>query len=121
VTRPSHKELERKIREAKSLAANGSIGVVEPDSIAADALELGYLLESLPDVVSEILHEVKAENYAGNRPPQRSYERDIIDCELFAFSWESKRFGCEIYLKFTIKDRTLWLVSLHEHRESKHE
>ncbi|MBN1255321.1 MAG: hypothetical protein JXA50_08620 [Deltaproteobacteria bacterium] len=121
MTRPSHKEIHGKIRKARELVSDGYFAVIEPDSIAADALELGYLIEDLPNIPSEILIEVKAENYVGDQPPQRSYEKQIIDCELFAFRWASKRFGCEIYVKFTLKDNTMWLVSLHEHREKEDE
>jgi len=119
--RPSHKEIYGKIRKAKELISDGYIEIIEPDCIAADALELGYLIEDLPNILSEILLEVKAENYAGTKPPQLSYEEQIIDCELFAFRWKSKRFGCEVYLKFTLKDNIMWLVSLHPHRVGENE
>ena len=119
--RPSHKEIYGKIRKAKELVSDGSIAIVVPDCFAADALALGYLIEDLPNILSEILLELKAENYAGTKPPQLSYEEQIIDCELFAFRWKSKRFGCEVYLKFTLKDDIMWLVSLHPHRVGENE
>ena len=115
--RPSHKELNRKIVQAKKAVSKGYIELVGPAVIAADALELSYLVEDITNVLSNILNEITPDDYAGARPPQHSYEEKIKDCELFAFRWESKRFGCEVYLKFTLKDDVMWLVSLHQHRE----
>ena len=116
MVRPSNKELTGKIRQAKEALLEGRIALVEPDVIVTDALELGYLIENMVNILSDILNEVTPGDYAGTRPPQRSYEDNIRDCELFAFRWQSKLFGCETYLKFTLKDDTLWVVSLHEHR-----
>ena len=115
--RPSHKELTKKIREAKEAVSERRIEIVEPIAVTSDALELGYLIEELPNILSEVLDEVTPYHYAGTRPPQHSYEEKIKDCELFAFRWESKHFGCDVYLKFTLKDDLMWLVSLHVHRE----
>jgi hypothetical protein len=39
--------------------------------------------------------------------------------ELFAFRWVSKRFGCNAYLKFALKEDNFYLVSLHQHRQKK--
>lgn len=119
--RPSHKELTGKIRQARRAVSKGEINIVEPASISADALDLDYLVDDLPDVLSEILEEIKPDDYTGKKPPERSYEDKIKDTELFAFKWASKRFGCELYLKFTLKDGVLWLVSFHLHREIKGE
>jgi hypothetical protein len=59
------------------------------------------------------------DDYMGTRPAQRSYEPAISGCELYAFKTTSKMIGCKIYYKFTIKDETLWLVSLHKDRPEK--
>ncbi len=56
-------------------------------------------------------------HYAGQYPPQRSYEHDIEGYELLAFRWLSKTLGCRVYLKFTMKGKRMWLVSLHEDRK----
>ena len=50
--------------------------------------------------------------YAGTRPPQKSYKNPILKCELYAFSWESRHFGCRVYLKFALKGEAFWLISL---------
>ena len=90
---------------------------VEPDVVAADAINLGYQIINLKSVLLSILEEIDVKkNYAGSRPPQKSYESKILGYELFAFSWISKYFGCETYLKFALKQEIFWLVSLHEDR-----
>jgi hypothetical protein len=116
--RPSHKELYNKIHQAKEAIAKESLFIIVPHVIAADALNLGYLFEEeINEVLLEILGELKADYYVGSRPPQRSYESQIKESELFAFSWTSRRFGCDTYFKFAFKEGRLWIVSLHEHRE----
>lgn len=117
--RSSHKELSGKPRDAQDAVSQGRVRIIDPTAIAADALELGYSLKDLADILTEILGEVGSGYYAGARPPQRSYEDQTKGSELFAFRWESKRFGCKIYLKFALKDEILWLISLHPHREER--
>jgi len=119
MSRPTHKEISRKLREAKKGVTENRISILSPISMAADALELGLDFGNISNVLSEILDEIVPEHYVGLYPPQRSYEDQIKDCDLFAFRWLSKRLGCRTYLKFTIKENRLWLVSLHEDRKGK--
>lgn len=119
--RPSYKELNNKIQEAKKAVLESRIYILDPEIIAADALEIGYLVEDISNVLSSILNEITPSTYAGQRPPQRSYEDKIKGCELFAFKSESTQLGCEIYLKFTLKEGLMWLVSFHQHRETEGE
>jgi len=119
--RPSDKEINNKIKQAKNMAATGKFNILEPTSLAVDALELEYLVEDLHSVLSALLDELKPADYAGHRPPQRSYEKKILDCELFAFEWQGKTLKTKIYLKFTLKNNRLWLVSLHKSRKKKGE
>ncbi len=118
--RPSHKELYGKIREAKKAVSEGRILIVEQEAVAADALELEYLIETeLLGVLQELLEETSPGHYAGTRPPQRSYEREIEGLELFAFVVESMRFKCRVYFKFALAEGFFWLVSLHQDRSNK--
>ena len=117
--RPSPKELYNKILQAKEAITKGSLFLVDPHVKAADALSLGYLIDEIGEVLIEMLNEIKSDYYVGTYPPQRSYESQIKDSELFAFRWVSGKFGCETYFKFTIRQGNLWIVSLHEHREKK--
>lgn len=114
--RPSHSELSGKLRKAHEAATKKQIALVEPEAILSDLLELDFLVSDLAKKLPKILSEVRPENYQGQRPPAKSYERAILSAELFAFRWFSKFFGCEMYLKFAIKADRLWIVSLHRNR-----
>jgi len=116
--RPSHKELSKRIREAKEAVGKGRIAILNQSVIACDALELGYLIEEdLVSVLSGFLDEISPENYVGKRPPEKSYEEELKDLDLYAFRVESSCFRCRVYLKFTLTGGDLWLVSLHQDRE----
>ena len=115
--RPSHKEINRRIKQAKEAVSESRISILNPVIVAADTLELGLNLQNLSNILIDLLEEIKPNDYAGQYPPQRSYEDEIKDCELLAFRWLSKKLGCKVYLKFTLKGNKLWLVSLHEDRK----
>ncbi|MDY6987627.1 MAG: hypothetical protein SWQ30_06160 [Thermodesulfobacteriota bacterium] len=116
--RPSNKELSKKIREARDAAGKGQIAILNQVVISCDALELGSLVEEdLVSVLSGLLDDISPENYVGKRPPEKSYEEEIKDLDLFAFKVQSSWFRCRVYLKFTLTGGDLWLVSLHQDRE----
>ena len=115
--RPSYRELNGKLEEARKAASAKRVRFVEPDAIYADLLELDFLIDALEETLPKILLEISPKEYRGQRPPQRSYEKPILDCELYAFGWDSRVFGCPIYLKFSIKGGYLWIVSLHKDRK----
>ena len=115
--RPTYKELDNKINEAKTAVSQGAVSVINPEAVASDAMELGYLLsDDLTDVLLSVLSTLKPNDYAGKRPPPRSYENKIIMSELFAFRTPSDRFQCKVYLKFTLFDNEFFLISLHKNR-----
>jgi len=115
--RPSHKEINRKIKQAKEAVSESQFSILNPVIIAADAIELGVDLQKISFILVDLLEEITPNHYAGQYPPQRSYEHDIEGYELLAFRWLSKILGCRVYLKFTIKGKRMWLVSLHEDRK----
>jgi hypothetical protein len=115
--RPSHKEINRKIKQAKEAALKNRISILNPISVAADALELGLNLQNVSNILLDLLEEITLNDYVGQYPPQRSYGHEIEGYELLAFRWLSKELGCRVYLKFTIKGNRMWLVSLHEDRK----
>jgi hypothetical protein len=115
--RPSHKELNKKLNEARALSEKQRVSIVEPLCFAADAIELGYDIEDIFATVSELLDEILPDHYAGSRPPQRSYEDCIAGSDLFAFEWHSEILSAKVYCKFAIRTNTLWLVSLHASRK----
>ena len=117
MNRPSHKEISRKLTLAKEAVSENRISILNPVSVATDTLELGLNLRNISNILSDLLEEIEPDDYVGQYPPQRSYEDEIKDCELLAFRWLSKKLGCRVYFKFTLKETRSWLVSLHEDRK----
>lgn len=120
--RPSHKELYGKIVTAKLAIEAGRVALLNQLALAADAIELDYIIDTeLHQVLDELLEATTPAHYTGSRPPLRSYEQDIVGLELFAFTVESKRFKCRVYFKFAMTKDVFWLVSLHQDRPMKEE
>ena len=120
--RPSHKELYNKLREARIAVSKGLISLLNQDIIATDAIELEYTIgtELIP-VLKELLDYTTPGHYAGSRPPQKSYEREIEGLDLFSFVADCSRLKCRVYYKFALVEGRLWLVSLHQDRPIKEE
>ena len=114
--RPSNKELFNKIKTGKEIVANGNIYLINQEAIAEDAIELGYQIIKLQSILLALLKEVQLENYIGGRPPRKSYETQIEGLELFVFRWASRKMGCDVYLKYCLKNDVFYLVSLHKNR-----
>ena len=107
----------RKIKAAREALAQNRLFFLEQAVIAADALEIGCLVEEIPAILGEILADLNPSDYAGGTPPDRSYKDKIFGCDLFAFTSYCVSLGCDIYLKFSLKDDYLWLVSFHKDRK----
>jgi len=116
MSRPSHKELNKKIKEARKFSEQRRVSIVEPFSFAADAIERGYDVTDICVTVGGLLNEILPGYYAGDRPPQRSYEDCIKGADLFAFEWQSELLSVKVYFKFALVNDRLWLVSLHKSR-----
>lgn len=114
--RPSHKELTGKLKDAREAVSKGHIETINQTVIAKDAHELGYLIEELPEVLTELLEGLTPEHYSGQRPPDRSYTKQIQGLDMFVFITYSELLQNSVYLKFAIKDGRFWLVSLHRNR-----
>jgi len=116
--RPSGRELDKRLEEAKAclkdrkgLFANPAKAVGELYQLAVnDAGEIWKL-------IYELLEEIDPSDYAGTRPPQKSYEKAINNRELFAFTWMSPKMGKKMYLKFALREGLYYYVSLHESRK----
>lgn len=76
----------------------------------------GYIPALLIELLKEIEHEGPLKCYAGTRPPQRSYEPEILKLELWAYSWHSQRYSKQMYLKFALKKQCYIYVDCHEDR-----
>lgn len=118
IKRPTHKELSIKLKQAWTFLQNDQVFIINQAALAADALELDYSIEfELLEVLNELLERTTPDHYSGSRPPQRSYEDEIIGLDLFAFVVEIDRFDDPVYYKFSISQDALWLVSLHRDRK----
>ena len=68
--RPSHKEINRKIKQAKETVSGGQFFVLNPVIIASDVLELGLNLQKISHILSDLLEEITPNDYVGQYPPQ---------------------------------------------------
>jgi hypothetical protein len=116
--RPTFRELDRKIAQAKKAVSQDKIFIPEPNIIAADALTLGYRISEISDVLIDLLGALTPRNYIGRYPPERSYKEEIRDCELFVFQALSNRLGCTVYFKFALKMDFIYIISLHEFKNT---
>ena len=117
--RPSFRELNNKIRQAQKAVIERKVVILDYEVVLADSFDLKFEMGKIHEVLSEVLHEISPGEYAGTRPPQRSYEKEILDQDLYAFHGLSKRFGCRVYLKFALNQDRLWLISLHRDHPEK--
>ena len=53
--RPSHKEIDRKIKQAKEAVLENRVSFIDAVSIAADALELGYMVSDISNILVDLL------------------------------------------------------------------
>ena len=115
--RPSHREIIGKLSGAKAAVLDGAVRLVNGKAMREDLLDMGFLMEDLPELLLPILDELNPGYYRGTRPPQKSYEETIRGCELYAFSWLSATLGCAVYFKFALQEESLWIVSFHRDRK----
>jgi hypothetical protein len=83
--RPSYHELDRKLKQGKEAASAKRIRLLEPDSILADLLDLDYPVANLAKDLPAVFREIRPGDYRGKSPPERSYQKAILYCDLFAF------------------------------------
>jgi hypothetical protein len=119
--RPTYSELNQKIKQARESVSKDEVMLFRPFLLAADAFDLGYNFSEILNLLGELLEEINPKDYAGQYPPQRSYEDEIFQSELFPFAWMSKRLGCRVYMKVALKKGEMWLISLHQERKHKKE
>jgi hypothetical protein len=119
--RPSPREMCGKVTDALTALQSGrfQLGPLKHLSGDLEELELPSAVE-LPNLLIDLLGEIQQtgpiECYAGTRPPQRSYESQILGLELWAYSWHSPRFRKRMYLKFALKNQCYIHVDCHEDR-----
>ncbi len=112
--RPSHKELTGKIENAKK-ALNEKKGMFATSKFVNELMELE--IGNSADVwslISDLLKEIDPSDYAGGRPPDKSYESKIKGKELIAFAWNSQKLSKRMYLKYVLIDDYFYYISLHK-------
>ena len=115
--RPSHKEITKKLVQAKNAVEKNKILYINQSALISDALELGFLFkDDIKKILTELLSAVTPDDYVGGRPPHKSYESKIVGIELFAFKIKSYLLNDIIYFKFAVVNNYFYLVSLHKHR-----
>lgn len=120
--RPTSKELSDKLKKAEEAVFDGRVSIIDPETAAEHAIELEYDIElDLQEVLKELLSQISRDEYAGTRPPQKSYKEEIKGLEIFPFVLDSPRFACRVYLKFALQQETFWLISLHKDRPPREE
>ena len=105
--RPSYKEINQKIIQAEKAISEHRISLINPISIATDALELGFCVEGIDSILIKLLEEITPRDYLGQSPPQRSYEDKITGCELYPFRWMSRHMGCRVVFEVCFKTESI--------------
>jgi hypothetical protein len=116
--RPSGRELDKRLEEAKACLRDKKGLFAHPAKAVGELYELAVNDASeVWRLIGELLEEIEPSDYAGTRPPQKSYEKATLNRELFAFSWRSPKMGKMMYIKFALREGLYYYVSLHESRK----
>ena len=109
-TRPGQRELFGKVETALAAFKAGQYMIGAPYHLASDLAEVGIdsaadFWALLPQLLGELSAAGPAACYAGWRPvPEAAGEPLVKGLKLWAFVWESRQLGCEVYLKFCLKE-----------------
>lgn len=119
--RPSNKEICNKVADALGALRDGRFQVGPTKHLVGDLEELQLeTAKDLPVLLIVLLEEIKNAGpitcYAGTRPPQRSYEPEILQLELWPYRWHSDSLRKRMYLKFALKKQCYVYVDCHEDR-----
>jgi hypothetical protein len=116
--RPRARECQRKLRVATRRVAEGHWTPLDPMKLTSNLDDVGLFgREATRRALVGAFEEIAPADYAGKRPPEKSYEVRGKGLELFAFSWQSSAFGRRMYLKFAIdRNEEVWLASIHTDR-----
>lgn len=122
IRRPSDRELVNALNKAQECLKNRYGLFANPTKVRSelDALDIDDT-NDIWKLISELLKEILPKDYKGTRPPQKSYEKAVADCELMAFSWWSFKLGKQMYIKFVLKNAQYYYISLHQCRSIEQE
>jgi hypothetical protein len=113
--RPSDRELDKRLNEAKEFLKNRHGAFANQSKVVGELndLDIGDA-NDIWQLIRELLEEITPKDYRGARPPQKSYEKAIAGLELLAFSWWSVKCAKQMYIKFVLKSERYYYVSLHQ-------
>lgn len=120
--RPSDRELVNRLNKAQEYLRNRHGLFANPAKVIGELNALD--VEDTNDVwklIRELLKEISPKDYKGTRPPQKSYETTVANCELLAFSWWSPKLSKQMYIKFVLKNEQYYYISLHQCRSTEQE
>jgi len=118
--RPSKKEIINKVQGALKAVKSGNRYQLIGKHISMDYEFLQVDCEDefwikLESLLQELLAAGPVCSYAGQYPPQRSYEPQLKNMELWPYAWKSPAMGGRVvYLKFCLKDGCYFHVDCHE-------
>ena len=113
--RPSNKEKHNNLQKCRELILLRKRRIEKPLAFQQQLRDLDLTPDELWDKILEIIPEIDPiGEYAGGSPPQKSYEKNTVGAELWAYSWNSPVFGGQkMYFKFAILSEVVWIVSFH--------
>lgn len=115
--RPSNKEIDRRLRDARKALDNGSALFSNQSKVVGELMELDIGdSKEVWLLIRCLLDEIKLEDYEGWYPPQVNYESVGKGLELWAFCWNSPTLNKRMYLKFSVGKGRFYYVSLHKSR-----
>src|SRR5258708_7918741 len=101
--RPSHKELNGKLEQARRLLGSFGYTPVDPLKLGADFYDWElFSADEQMEALERALAEVTAAHYRGISPPAKAFERIVMNEERFVFIWTSPTFEKKMYLKFCL-------------------
>ena len=116
-SRPSDRELFKRINEAKEFLKNRHGLFANAPKAVGELSELDIMdTNDVWPLIRGLLEEISPKDYRGTRPPQKSYEKAVAGLELLAFSWWSFKCAKQMYIKFVLKNERYHYVSLHQSR-----
>lgn len=115
MNRPTNREIDKRLKEAKEALENRQVAFANHNKVVGELMDLKIeKTDEVWDLISKIINEIRIKDYNGAYPPLKSYEPNIENHELWAFSWHSSNLDRQMYLKFSVKNGYFYYVSLHE-------
>lgn len=112
--RPTNREIDKRLQEAKEALENRQVAFANPSKVVGELMSLERDEDEVWELILKLINEIRIKDYKGGYPPLKSYEPKIENHDLWAFSWYSSYLDLRMYLKFSVKNGYFYYVSLHE-------